>query len=74
MPIRAKKWILLHEFVGEPKLSDFKLEEEDVPGENIGELQPGGESSQSCMNLTFLEKKRDYHNDLMNVFLSDISS
>ncbi|CAG0893160.1 unnamed protein product, partial [Darwinula stevensoni] len=41
MPIRAKKWILLNEFVGEPKPSDFKLEEEDVLGENIGELQPG---------------------------------
>ncbi|CAG0883047.1 unnamed protein product [Darwinula stevensoni] len=41
MPIRAKIWILLKEFVGEPKPSDFKLEEEDVLGENIGELQPG---------------------------------
>ena len=42
MPIRAKVWIQLQDFGGEPKLSDFKLEEEDVRGENDEELESGG--------------------------------
>ena len=31
MPVKAKKWILAHQFHGEPKESDLELVEEELP-------------------------------------------
>lgn len=37
-PVRAKKFILSSPFQGEPKPSDFRLDEEDLPDLKDGEV------------------------------------
>lgn len=38
MAVRAKKYIYASAFIGEPKLTDFQLVEEDLPALKDGEI------------------------------------